>query len=181
MLEYFQNPLWLVEAVAVLAMFNFTYFLAHKKRWAWFLYLVFCIGIFVVFWYKESWITVTNQIFMIYLGVRNLIIWDWSDTARKKALMTDYLAIPWFLGSLVVFWPGAALHAWWEVLMWVFIMTKQIMWGRKSTNGWWVLLGQHIFATGFNLVTGAYILLIRAAVEMVLAIYGLWKWRQKKD
>lgn len=180
MLEYFQNPLWVVEAVAITAMFNFTYFLAHKKRWSWLLYLVFCMGVLIVFWQKESWITVMNQFSMIYLGIRNFIIWDWPETARQKALKTDYIVIPWFVASVIIFWPGSVLNAWWEVLMWVFIITKQVMWGRKSSNGWWVLLGQHIFATGFNIVSGAYILLIRAVVEMALAVYGIYKWRKDK-
>ncbi len=178
MLEYFQNPLWLLEIVAITAMFNFTYFLAHKKRWSWLLYLVFSVSILVVFWYKESWITVMNQFATIFLGARNFIIWNWDEAARKKALKTDYLVIPWFVISVIWFWPGAVLNAWWEVLMWLFVFTKQIMWGRKSTNGWWVLIGQHIFAAGFNIVSGTYILLIRAAVEMVLAVYGIWKWKK---
>lgn len=178
--EYFQNPLWTVEAIAVLAMFNFTYFLAHKKRWSWLLYLVFCVSIITVFAYKESWITVFNTSATAVLGIRNLIIWDWPETKRKQALKVDYLALPWFLTSLVLFWPGAVLHAWWEVFMWVFIYAKQLSWGRKSTNGWWILLGQHFFAIGFNVVTGAYILLIRAVVEIALAVYGLRQWRIKR-
>ncbi len=177
--EYFNNPLWLVEAMAVVAVFNFSYFLALKKRWAWLLYLLFCLGIIIVFWHKGFWLTVVNSFATLLLGIRNLTIWDWEASNRKKALLTDYLVIPWFTVSLILFWPGWILQAWWEVLMWFFIFTKQVLWGRKNAKGWWISLTQHIFAIGFNIVTGTYILLLRALVEIILALHGLYKWRQK--
>jgi len=70
--------------------------------------------------------------------------------------------------------------AWFEVGMWIFILAKPIAWGRKMRGGWWLLIGQHLFATGFNLVAGAYIFLIRAIIEIGLAIYGLKKWKKLK-
>jgi hypothetical protein len=177
MLEYLQNPIWIIEALAVSAMFSFTYFLALKKRWAWYLYLIFCVGMLIVFTQKESWITVMNQFATMFLAIRNIVIWDWSEAKRKKALLADYAIIPWFVASVIIFWPGAVINAWWEVFMWVFIITKQVSWGRKSRGGWWILIGQHIFATGFNIVSGTFVLLIRPVVEITLAVYGLRKWK----
>jgi hypothetical protein len=175
--EYLQSGLWIIEAMAVAAMFSFTYFLTLKKRWAWLLYLVFCAGMLIVFTEKQAWITVMNQCGTIVLAIRNLIIWDWSEVRRQKALRYDYAIIPWFISSVVIFWPGVVLNAWGEVCMWVFIITKQVSWGRKSRGGWWILIGQHIFATGFNIVSGTFVLLIRPVIEISLAIYGLKKWK----
>lgn len=170
---YTSLDLFIAELISVFASFLMYHLLADKNRVGWLFYWLASVAIIYVLWFKDSYMSVCNQSMMAILAIKNYFWFHHPQHQLHRYL--DRLTLVVFLGSLYFIngWNGKAIS---ELILWIGIIGKTLLLGKKSIGGWYFQIFQQLVSIVFGLYREIYMFVLKSIIFTIQGIYGVWKW-----
>jgi uncharacterized membrane protein len=172
---YTSIDLFLAELLSVLTAFVMNQLLANKNKTGWLFYVLSSVTLIYVLVFKDSWMSVTNQIMMAVLGIKNYILFD-TPTHKLHRQLNNFSIAVFFVSLLFLKgFDGKSLS---ELVLWIAIIGKTIFLGKNNIKGWHFQILQQLLSIVFGWYRGIYIYIFKSIIFTFQGIYGLWKWRK---
>ena len=171
---YTTPDLFIAEALNAVTAVATYWLLAEKNRNGWISYLISSFALIYLLAFKESWMTVINQSMMAILAIKNYFYFH--REGHKVHRYFEWLTLGVFGVSLLWMngWDGKGLS---ELLLWVAIIGKTLLLGKKNIGGWYFQIVQQALSIVFGLYREIYLYVAKGAFFALQGVYGYWRWR----
>ncbi len=171
---YTTLDLFIAEAINVFSAIAMYHLLAKKNKVGWLFYLLSSIALVYVLWFKDSWMSVWNQSMMGVLAIKNYFLFHHPE--NKWHGFFDWLTVGIFIFSLTLL-PDLGGKSLSELILWITIIFKTILLGKKKIGGWYFQIIQQMISIVFGLYRDIYLYVIKSIIFTLQGIYGFWKWK----
>lgn len=174
-LLYTTPDLFIAEVINVLSAIVMYQLLANKNKTGWLYYLVSSVALIYLLWFKDSWMSVWNQSMMAVLAIKNYFLFHIPESKWHRYFDWLALAVFFFSLSLIQGLDGKSLS---ELLLWITIVGKTILLGKKNIGGWYLQIIQQVISIFFGLYRNIYLYVLKSVIFVIQGIYGFLKWRK---
>lgn len=171
---YTTLDLFIAEVINIISAIVMYRLLADKNRVGWLYYLISSVALIYLLWFKDSWMSVWNQGMMAVLAIKNYFLFDTPKSKWHRYF--DGMTVVVFLCSLslVQGLDGKSIS---ELLLWITIVGKTILLGKKNIGGWYFQIFQQVISIFFGLYRNIYVYVLKSLVFAIQGVYGFLKWK----
>ncbi|MFK7971466.1 MAG: nicotinamide riboside transporter PnuC [Bacteroidia bacterium] len=193
MLEYFSDPLRIIEVIIWITGLVCVYLNAKENIWAWPIGIV-SVALSTVIFYKTSLYsdTLLNGIYVV-LGFYGWYQWAYGGAAKTALPVTKMQLWPGWAASMLIGLAGLAALSWFfgtyteadyvygDAFTTSFSLVAQVLLARKKLGNWLIWIVVDVVAVYIYFHKGLYIITALYVGYFFLAIYGYLEWKKMME
>jgi nicotinamide mononucleotide transporter len=177
----------LLEAIGTVTAVVYLLLIAHRKRIAWFFYIVSSLAFIPVFFSAKLYGDTALQVFFVVMGVlawrswsrgkdREVRVVSWAPlTHLMIALGLGFLSA--VMGQLLWRYTDAGFFAYPDGFILVGSIIATYLTVARVVENWWYWLAINVTTVIVYSLKSIWIAFGLATIYTVLSLYGLWQWR----
>jgi nicotinamide mononucleotide transporter len=177
----------LLEAIGTVTAVVYLLLIAHRKRIAWFFYIVSSLAFIPVFFSAKLYGDAALQVFFVGMGV---VAWrSWGRIAEREIRVVSWATLTHlivtlsvgflsaFVGQLLWRYTDAGLFAYADAFILVGSVVATFLTIARVVENWWYWLVINLTTVVVYGLKSIWIACGLATIYSVLSVYGLWQWR----